>query len=108
MIEPIGFALLAISCACFLIGSIGLLRFPDVYTRLHASTVIVVGGAITSMLGISALSGLNAFTLKVVLIAIFLFITAPVSSHAISRAAHRSGVRLWEKSVADKLGEVES
>jgi multicomponent Na+:H+ antiporter subunit G len=107
VIEIVGMALLAIGAACSLIGSIGLLRFPDVYTRLHANTVIVVGGAITSIIGTSVLGGLGSFTLKALLIALFMFITAPVISHAIARAAHRSGVRLWEKSVVDKLKEAE-
>jgi len=105
LIEMVGFVLLAIGGACQVIGSIGLLRFPDLYTRLHASTVIVVGGVVTAILGTSILGGLNTFTLKGVLIALFLFITSPVTSHAIARAAHRSGVKLWKKSVVDKLKE---
>ncbi|MEM2878584.1 MAG: monovalent cation/H(+) antiporter subunit G [Candidatus Hadarchaeales archaeon] len=106
MIELIGYALLMIGGFCSIAGSIGLLRFPDVYNRIHANTVVVVGGAITSILGVSIMGGLSSFTLKAALIALFLFITSPVTSHAIARAAHRSGVKLWEKSVADRLKEV--
>jgi multicomponent Na+:H+ antiporter subunit G len=83
----------------------GILRLPDVYNRIHAQTVVVVGGVIALMLGIGALEGISLFSLKALLVALFLFITNPVGSHAIARAAHRSGVRLWKGSVVDKLAE---
>jgi multicomponent Na+:H+ antiporter subunit G len=47
------------------------------------------------------------YSLKALLIALFLFITNPVGAHAIARAAHKSGVKLWPRSVVDKLEEEE-
>ncbi|HID60891.1 MAG TPA: Na+/H+ antiporter subunit G [Hadesarchaea archaeon] len=105
MIEIIAYVLLGIGTACAIIGAIGILRFPDVYNRIHANTVVVVGGAIFLVLGAGILGGISAFTVKAVVIALFLFLTSPVSSHAIARAAHKSGIKLWPKSVADKLEE---
>lgn len=105
MIEWIAYVLLGVGSACALIGAMGIVRFPDVYNRIHASTVVVVGGAIVIMVGAGILGGLSVFTLKAVLIALILFLTNPVGSHAIARAAHKSGVKLWRRSVVDKLKE---
>lgn len=106
MIELAGKFLLALGAACAVVGAVGLLRLPDVYNRIHAQTVCVVGGAIVLLLGVALLQGASLLTLKALVIALFMFITNPVSSHAIARAAHRSGVKLWRGSVADKLSEV--
>ena len=105
MIEIIAYILLGIGAACSLIGAMGIVRFPDVYNRIHAHTVVVVGGVIVMLLGASMFEGLSSYTLKALIIALFLFLTAPVSSHAIARAAHKSGVKLWRQSVVDKLEE---
>ena len=101
-----GMLLLCVGAACAIIGAMGILRFPDVYNRLHAQTVAIVGGAVLILLAVALLEGTNfAFSIKSVIIAIFIFITGPVGSHAIARAAHKSGVKLWKGSVADKLSE---
>ena len=105
MIEIIAYILLGIGAFCAIVGSIGIVRFPDVYNRIHANTVVVVGGAIVMLLGASVLEGLSSYTLKILIIALFIFLTNPVSAHAIARAAHKSGVKLWRRSVVDKLEE---
>ncbi len=107
MIELIAYIFLCIGGACALIGAMGILRFPDVYNRLHANTVVVVGGVIMTLLGAGIWYGLSAYTLKAIVIALFLFLTNPVGAHAIARAAHKSGVKLWPRSVVDKLEEEE-
>jgi len=108
MIALVAYVLLGIGSACALIGAMGIVRFPDVYNRIHANTVVVVGGAILTMMGAGILGGLNIFTIKAIVIAVFLFLTNPVSAHAIARAAHRSKVKLWRRSVVDKLEEEKS
>ncbi len=105
MIEIFGQVLLVIGAAFGLVGSLGVLRMPDVYNRIHAQTICVVGGAIVALAGACLIEGFSSYTLKAIVIAAFLFVTNPVGSHAIARAAHRSGVKLWRGSVADKLGE---
>ncbi|MFQ6129963.1 MAG: monovalent cation/H(+) antiporter subunit G [Candidatus Hadarchaeaceae archaeon] len=105
MIELVAYVLLGIGAACALIGAMGILRFPDVYNRIHAQTVVVVGGVIVMLLGASVLEGFSSYTLKALIIALFLFLTNPVGSHAIARAAHKSGVKLWRQSVVNKLKE---
>ena len=107
MIEIIAYILLGIGAFCALIGAMGIMRFPDVYNRIHANTVVVVGGVIVTLIGVSVLEGLSSYTLKALIIALFIFLTNPVGSHAIARAAHKSGVKLWRRSVVDKLKEKE-
>jgi multicomponent Na+:H+ antiporter subunit G len=107
LIEFIAYIFLGIGGACALVGAMGILRFPDVYNRLHANTVIVVGGVIMTLLGVGVLAGLSVYSLKALLIAVFLFLTNPVGAHAIARAAHKSGIKLWPRSVVDKLEEEE-
>jgi len=103
MIEIIAYALMAVGTACATIGGIGIIRFPDVYNRLHANTVLVVGGAITLILGGAVFAHSWGLSVKALVIAGFLFLTNPVGAHAIARAAHRSGVKLWKRSVTDEL-----
>jgi multicomponent K+:H+ antiporter subunit G len=85
-------ALLLFAGASFaLIGSIAIVRLPDIYTRLHGptkATTLGVGGVlVASILYFSTRGNLSVHEL---LVSVFLFITAPVSAHLIARAAlHR-------------------
>lgn len=87
------------------LGCLGLVRFPDLYNRLQASTKCVTLATCSIMFGVFVINGFNAIGIKALLCAVFLLLTAPVSAHALSRAAHISGVKLWEKSVCDKYEE---
>jgi len=87
-----------------LLGCIGLVRLPDVYNRLQASTKCVTLGTCSLLLGI-LISGPANISLKAFLTIIFILITSPTAAHAISRASHKSGINLWEGSVVDKLRE---
>ncbi len=73
-----------------LVGMIGLVRFPDVYCRIHASGKVATLG----LVGLLAASGLlmPETALKAVALALFVVITSPVASHAIASAAYRQGV----------------
>lgn len=100
--------LFLLSGAFFLVsGSIGILRFPDVYTRLHAatksSTLGVAGIMIGAFLFLYVENGIVSG--KLLLGIFFVLLTAPVSGHMISRAAYRAGVPLWDESVQDDYAE---
>ncbi len=101
------YALLVISGFFALVGGIGIIRMPDVYNRIHAETLCVFGGSIVGLIAIAIFKGWSLFSLKAIIIALFLFFTNPVGSHAIARAAHKSGEDLWPESNVDKLKEVE-
>lgn len=88
-------------------GTFGVLRFPDIYTRLHAasksSTLGVAGVLIAAFLFFLVAEGVISG--KLILGLIFILLTAPVGGHMLARAAYNSGVHLWEKSVKDALKE---
>jgi multicomponent Na+:H+ antiporter subunit G len=95
------------------LGVLGVVRFPDVYTRIHASGKVAMLGLVGLLIGAAFL--LPATTLKVGLLIIFLVITSPVSSHAIAEAAYRSGVPMRSRTgeplrddLAEKRGVHES
>ena len=86
-------------------GCLGLIRLPDVYNRLQASTKCVTLGTCSILLGLFLFKGFTAAGIKAILCILFIILTAPVSAHALARGAHKSGVKLWEKSVCDKYAE---
>lgn len=72
-----------------LIGAIGLFRLPDFYTRLHGptkATTLGIGGVLVASMLVFTRAG-SGVSLNELLIAVFLFLTAPVSAHMLSRAA---------------------
>jgi len=75
-----------------IIGSIGVLRFPDFYTRLHAASVTDTGAVLAFLFGMAFLSPHWLILVKLLAVAIFLFLTGPTASHAIANAAHTAGV----------------
>ncbi len=68
-------------------GAIGLVRFPDLYTRMHAVGVTDTGGAGLMLVGLMLQAGLTLVTVKLVLILWVLLFTGPVASHALAKAA---------------------
>lgn len=70
-----------------IIGGIGLLRFPDFYTRLHAAGVTDTLCALLIVLGLVLQAGLSLLSIKLLLILLFLLFTAPTATHALASAA---------------------
>jgi len=75
------------------IGAIGMLRFPDFWSRLHAASVAESAGMILLLAGMALYAGWGLVAVKLVLIGIFLFLTGPTSTHAVANAAFVSGLR---------------
>ena len=91
-------ALLLISGVFFLTaGTIGYLRLPDFFTRMHAIGKSDTLGALLSLLGVACLAGWSLLALKFTLIALFIFIANPTATHAISRAGLLSGLIPWTR-----------
>lgn len=96
------------------LGVIGLLRFPDLYTRMHATTKATTFGSVFTSLSVVVFSGslfLTSSDPQYITLGIHAFIAAlalaftnAVSSHAIARAAHKSGI-LPSPAVVDRLQE---
>jgi multicomponent Na+:H+ antiporter subunit G len=75
-----------------IIGGIGVHRFPDFFTRLHAASVTETGGTYLILLGLCLLAGDFWVIAKLLLIGAFFYITNPTSAHALARAALHDGV----------------
>ncbi|MCD6307456.1 MAG: Na+/H+ antiporter subunit G [Candidatus Latescibacteria bacterium] len=108
MTDTIGMLLITVGVLFDLFGCIGLIRLPDIYNRLQAATKCVTLGTCMILFGVAVITGIGSAGVKALLCAVFILLTSPVGAHALSRAAHRSGIRLWEGSVVDKYAEVDS
>ncbi|MFW6279280.1 MAG: monovalent cation/H(+) antiporter subunit G [Bacillota bacterium] len=92
----------------FIVGTIGLLRMPDVYSRMHATTKCDTLGVSLIMLGIMLGYGLTMITMKLFLVIIFIWLTTPTAAHAIARAAYdtheisRTDIPLWNERKGQK------
>ena len=100
--EILGYIFIVIGIAFDFFGCLGLVRFPDVYNRLQAATKSVTLGTCSILFGLLLFKGFSAAGVKAILCIIFIILTSPVAAHALARAAHKSGVKLWKNSVCDK------
>lgn len=105
MNEHIGMALIIIGLTFDFFGCLGLIRFPDVYSRLQASAKCITLGTCGILFGLFLFKGFSPTGIKALLCLLFIILTAPVSAHALARSAYLSGVKPWEGSVADAYGE---
>jgi multicomponent Na+:H+ antiporter subunit G len=102
MTDIIGIILIIIGILFDIFGCIGLVRFPDVYNRLQASTKCVTLGTILLLIGVALIAASGPISAKAAVCAVFILITAPTAAHAIAKGSYASGVKLWENSVVDK------
>jgi multicomponent Na+:H+ antiporter subunit G len=82
---------LFLGCFFILSGSIGLIKLPDVFSRIHAAGLIDTLGTGFVILALIIYSGFSLVSLKLFLIPLFILFTSPISSHAISLFAYESG-----------------
>jgi multicomponent Na+:H+ antiporter subunit G len=87
--------LLLIGASFTLLGALGLVRMPDVYTRIQAGTKAVTLGALSLLLGIGLLY--PHWWTKLLVIAILILVTNPIGSSTIARALLMAGVKPWKK-----------
>ena len=78
-------------------GTLGIIRFPDIYTRLQTSSKCDTAGAIALLVGLILKQGLDSFSLRILIILVFLLLTNPVATHAIARSAAIRGIKPWRK-----------
>ena len=78
-------------------GTLGIIRFPDIYTRLQTSSKCDAAGAVALLVGLMIREGLDLLSLRILIILVFLLLTNPVASHAIARSAAIRGIKPWRK-----------
>lgn len=76
-------------------GALGMLRFPDFYSRVHAAGVTETLAAFFILLGLMLEAGWSLVLFKLALILVFILFTSPTASHALAKAAWKSGLRPW-------------
>jgi multicomponent Na+:H+ antiporter subunit G len=87
-------------------GAIGVVRMPDLYTRVQCSTMTITMGAVPALLAVVVGEGWHSpFGSRCLLVAFLLLVANPAASHALSRAAYKTGVPQWDKAVADEPKE---
>lgn len=103
MIEWIISLLLLLAASVVFLAAIGLLKMPDLPTRMHATTKSGVLAIVLIMIAVALFFARADITARALAIIAFTFITAPIAAHAIGRAGYLSGVALWSESVRDDL-----
>lgn len=99
--EILGLAALVFGLFFSTMGVLGLVRFPDVYCRIHASGKVSTLGLAGLLIGAAFL--LPETTLRVIALGLFMAIASPVASHAVAAAAYRQGVPM-RTAVRDDMG----
>ena len=103
MAEILAGGLLVTGSLFVLLAAVGVVRMPDVYTRMGAATKSSTLGVPCTLLGVAVYFGDAGAAAREVATIVFLFLTAPISAHALARAAYLYGVPLWEGTVRDEL-----
>lgn len=104
MTEAATAIILVIGSLFCLIAGVGMLRLPDILTRMHAATKAGTFGAGLILISEAVFYHDTGITLRALAAIAFLLLTAPVAAHLIGRAAYHSGIKLSKQTWIDQLG----
>ncbi len=102
----IGWSLICVGILFGVVGNVGVLIFPDVYTRLQASATCATTATLSVIIGCAFLVELGPMTGKLIVIGLFFLVSSPVSSHIIGRYAWKREMVPWRRAW-DERGDVE-
>ncbi|WDZ78876.1 monovalent cation/H(+) antiporter subunit G [Ensifer adhaerens] len=100
-------ALLIVGAIFSLLAAVGILRFPDLYTRMHAASKAGTIGSGLLLLAAGVHSVDAAILIRALAGFFFFVLTAPISAHLLAKAAHQAGYKLTKLSVVDQLPQKE-
>ena len=107
--EALTNALAAVLCVVgaffFFVGTVGILRLPDFYSRTHAATKCDTVGAGSVLLGLAVLEGFTPAALKLIALAALVLVSSPTAGHALARAVYRGGMAPWTRPGHRSSGE---
>lgn len=104
MKEAVVIALCAVGFFFSLSGVLGILRMPDVYTRVQCSSKTITMGALPLLIALAVGKGpVTTYGSRALIIAVLLLIVNPIASHALVRAAYKTGVPMWRGAVVDEV-----
>lgn len=90
-LDLISFAMLTLGGFCVFVGGVGVLRMPDLYTRMHAASITDTSGTALVLGGLLLQAGFSLVLIKLLTILVFLFVTSPTAAYALANAAQLSG-----------------
>jgi multicomponent Na+:H+ antiporter subunit G len=93
LLEILSWVCLGLGSLLGIIGGIGMHRFPDFYTRLHAASITDTLCAALFLLGLGLQAGFTLASFKLLLIFVFIFFTSPTASHSLANAAMLGGLK---------------
>ena len=106
MREGIVIGLAVVGLAFSLSGVVGILRMPDVYSRIQCSSKTITMGALPVLIALVVAEGpVSPYGSRALLVAVLLLVLNPVASHALARAAYKAGVPMWAGAVTDEVAE---
>lgn len=103
-----GYVFLGLGVVFNIIGNVGVLVFPDVYTRLQASSTCSTTSVFSILIGCMLLSDWGPMTGKLLVITAFFFVTNPISAHIIARFAWDRDMVPWRRSYGRRSGQEET
>ena len=93
IVQLISFLFIILGSLIILVGSLGLLRLPDVFSRIHAVGMIDTAGIGLIITGLIIYSGFSAVTIKLLIMGLILFFTSPISGHAVAISAKKNNFK---------------
>jgi len=93
LVEIASWVCIIAGCFFAIVGAAGVLRLPDVFTRMHGAGMVDTGGAGLILIGLMFQAGFTFVTIKLFLIGLFLLYASPATTHALARAALNGGVK---------------
>ncbi len=106
IVQALSIILCVVGAFFFFVGTLGILRFPDFFSRTHAATKCDTVGAGSILLGLTLLEGFTPDALKLLALAALVLLSSPTAGHALARAAYRTGLKPWRAPSADGGGEI--
>jgi multicomponent Na+:H+ antiporter subunit G len=98
--EVIVAVLVLIGVAFSLSGAVGVVRLPDLYSRIQASSKTITMGAVPALLAVAVGKGFfSQYGVRALLVAVLLLTVNPAASHALARAAYKAGIKQWPGAV---------
>ncbi len=97
MLDLLALIILVCGIFFFVIGVVGLFRFPDAYTRLHATTKCDTLGCGLVLLSLMLYQGISGPSVKLALMIIFIWLSNPTAAHAIAKAAYSVDIPMVRK-----------
>ncbi len=88
---------IGVGCFFIIVTSIGIVRFPDFYSRLHPAGKTDTVGQAFVLIGLMIYEGFSLVSIKLMIIMVFIFIASPTATHAVAQAAFLKGVIPWKK-----------